>query len=284
MSPVDARKIIVHKGDLTECEKALLLEKLPGELSQRGGYYCLRRAAIADPAVLEDLRRRLALDINALPVDFRAGQVRLFVTDMDSTFIAIECIDELADLCDLKAQVAAITEAAMRGEMDFPTALKKRVALLQGLPVSALQRVYDERLRLNPGARELLTELKRRDIKTALVSGGFTFFTDSLKQCLGFDFTLANELEIIEGRLTGNTLGPIVGAPGKARFLLELCRQQGIEARQTIAVGDGANDLEMLARAGLSVAYHAKPIVRSACSIVLDYSGLDALNHILDAS
>ncbi len=277
-------RIILHKSALTADEKALIGEKLPGELRQCGGYYRLDRQEAAAPAALEDLRTRLALDINGLPADFRADQLGLFVSDMDSTFIAIECIDELADLCDLKPQVAAITQAAMRGEIDFPTALKKRVSLLRGLPISYFQDVYEKRLKLNPGAQELLIELRKRGIKTALVSGGFTYFTDRLKQRLDFDFTLANELEIIAGRLTGNTRGAIVDAAGKAQFLRTLCRKLGLEPRQTIAAGDGANDLKMLAQAGLSVAYHAKPIVRSACSIVLDHSGLDAVCHILDAA
>jgi phosphoserine phosphatase len=201
---------------------------------------------------------------------------------MDSTLINIECIDEIADFIGVKPQVAAITAAAMRGEIDFETSLTRRVALLEGLDAHALEHVYHERLRLNPGAESLLAGLRTREIHFALVSGGFTFFTQRLKERLQIDSTLANELEIVAGRLTGRVLGTIVGAQGKAGFLTRLCKELGITPEQAIAVGDGANDLQMMQAAGLSVAYHAKPAVQAQAAIALNASGLDAILALLD--
>jgi phosphoserine phosphatase len=202
---------------------------------------------------------------------------------MDSTLISIECIDEIADMLGIKAQVSAITEAAMRGELDFESSLTQRVALLKGLPVEELQRVYDERLTLNPGAQELIAFLKESNIKLALVSGGFTFFTDKLKDRLGLDYTLANTLGVEDGRLTGKVVGAIIGAQAKADLLLALVNELAIETEQVIAMGDGANDLLMMNEAGLSVAYHAKPTVQEQTDIQLNNAGLNAVVDLLKA-
>ena len=210
------------------------------------------------------------------------GDFGLVVMDMDSTLIAIECIDEIADMVHLKPQVAAITEAAMRGEIEFAESLRRRVALLQGLEESALQRVYDERLRLNPGAEIMLLKLQEHGIKTLLVSGGFVFFTERLKARLGLDYAYANTLEIIHGKLTGNVLGDIIGAQGKADCLLRTRDQLGLKAEQVIAIGDGANDLKMMAQAGISIAYHAKPVVRAQASYAFNFVGLDGLVNLFD--
>jgi phosphoserine phosphatase len=204
----------------------------------------------------------------------------LLVMDMDSTLINIECIDEIADMYQLKPQVAAITEAAMRGELDFAESLRRRVALLEGLDEGALQRVYDERLRLNPGAEALFAELRRHGIRTLLVSGGFVFFTERLKQRLGFDFAHANELEIAGGKLTGRVLGKILDAQGKADWLVHTRDALELRPDQVIAIGDGANDLKMMAQAGVSIAYHAKPVVRSQASYAFNFVGLDGLVHL----
>ncbi len=204
----------------------------------------------------------------------------LVVMDMDSTLISIECIDEIADMQGLKPQVAAITEAAMRGEIDFAESLRRRVALLEGLDESALQRVYDERLKLNPGAEIMLAELKKHGIKTLLVSGGFVFFTERLKTRLGLDFAHANTLEIVNGKLTGKVLGKILDAQGKAEWLLKTRDELGLKPGQVIAMGDGANDLKMMAQAGVSVAYHAKPVVRAQASYSLNFVGLDGLVNL----
>jgi len=201
----------------------------------------------------------------------------LVVMDMDSTLINIECIDEIADMQGIKQQVAAITESAMRGEIDFSESLRRRVALLKGLDDGALQRVYDERLKLNPGAELMLAELKKHGIRTLLVSGGFEFFTQRLKTRLGLDFAHANELEIVNGKLTGKVLGQIMDAQGKANRLHHVREELGLLPEQVITMGDGANDLKMMAEAGVSIAYHAKPVVREQASYALNFVGLDGL-------
>ncbi len=208
------------------------------------------------------------------------GDFGLVVMDMDSTLINIECLDEIADLVNLKTQVAAITAAAMRGEMDFGESLRRRVALLAGVNESLLQQVYDQRLQLNPGADTLLKKLQSLGIKTLLVSGGFIFFTDKLKARLNLDYAEANTLEIANGKLTGKVLGNIVDAQGKANSLVRIRDQLNLKAEQVIAIGDGANDLKMMSQAGVSIAYHAKPVVRAQASYALNFSGLDGVVNL----
>ncbi len=208
-------------------------------------------------------------------------EFKLVAMDMDSTLITIECIDEIADMQGLKPQVAAITEAAMRGELDFAASLKQRVALLEGLDASALQRVYDERLKLSPGAEAMLAAVQKAGLKTLLVSGGFTFFTERLKERLGLDYTHANELEIVDGKLTGRVLGGIVDAEEKQRTVERVCAELGISPSEAIVMGDGANDLKMMDIAGLSVAFRAKPVVRSQADVALNFVGLDGLLNVL---
>ena len=220
------------------------------------------------------------LDYGFVRPNQRLSDFGLVVMDMDSTLIAIECIDEIADMTHLKPQVSAITEAAMRGEIDFAESLRRRVALLARLEESALQRVYDERLRLNPGAEIMLKKLKEHGIKTLLVSGGFSFFSERLKQRLGLSYTHANTLEIVNGKLTGKVLGHILDAQGKADSLVRVRDELGLQPQQVIALGDGANDLKMLAQAGVSIAYHAKPIVRSQAMYAFNFVGLDGLVNL----
>jgi len=205
----------------------------------------------------------------------------LVVMDMDSTLITIECIDEIADMQGLKPQVSKITEAAMRGEIDFAESLRRRVALLEGLDEHALQRVYDERLQLSPGAEIMLEALRSRGIRTLLVSGGFGFFTDRLKIRLGLDYTRANTLEIANGKLTGKVRGKVFDAQGKADSLVKIRDELNLGPDQVIAMGDGANDLKMMAQAGISIAYHAKPMVREQASYALNFVGLDGLVTLL---
>lgn len=213
----------------------------------------------------------------------RLQKMGLCVMDMDSTLIAIECIDEIADMMNLKLQVAEITEAAMRGELDFATSLRKRVALLKGLPETALQRVIEERLRFNPGVQEWITACKQHGIKTMLVSGGFTFFADYVKDTLGLDYAVSNTLEIVDGKLTGDIVGDIVDAQRKADELIKLRDQLGLSASQTIAIGDGANDLKMMAVAAVGVAYHAKPVVQEQAMYALNVVGLEGIVNLLSA-
>jgi phosphoserine phosphatase len=221
------------------------------------------------------------IDFGFMPQGKQLSDFGLVVMDMDSTLINIECIDEIADMQGLKTQVAAITESAMRGEIDFAESLRRRVALLNGLDESALLRVYNERLQLNPGAEFMLATLKKHGIKTLLVSGGFVFFTERLKARLGLDYAHANELEIVNGKLTGNVSGKIMDAQGKADWLNQVRGELGLQPEQVIAMGDGANDLKMLAQAGVSIAYHAKPVVREEASYALNFVGLDGLVNLL---
>jgi len=204
----------------------------------------------------------------------------LCVMDMDSTLISIECIDEIADMVGIKPQVAAITERAMQGELDFAQSLRERVALLKGLSEEDLMRVLNERLKLNPGAKEWIETCKKNNITTLLVSGGFTFFAERVKAMLGLDYAVSNTLEIIDGKLTGRVLGDIVDAQVKANELIKLRDQRGLAATQTIAIGDGANDLKMMAAAGAGVAYHAKPVVQAQATYALNYSGLDGVINL----
>ena len=205
----------------------------------------------------------------------------LVAMDMDSTLITIECIDEIADMQGLKAEVSEITEAAMRGELDFSASLTRRVALLKGLEAAALERVYEERLRLSMGAETMLAAVRAAGLKTLLVSGGFTFFTERLQARLKLDYTHANVLEAADGKLTGRVLGGIVDAGEKMRTVERVCAELGIAPRQAIVMGDGANDLQMMGIAGLSVAFRAKPVVRAQASVALNFSGLDGLLAIL---
>lgn len=221
------------------------------------------------------------IDATFIEAGLRLSDFSLLAMDMDSTVITIECIDEIADMQGLKPQVAAITEAAMRGELDFAASLTQRVALLEGLDAGALQKVYDERLRLSPGAEALAAAARAAGVKTLLVSGGFTFFTDRVRQRLDLDYSHANVLEIANGRLTGKVVGGIVDADEKKCTVERVCAELGVPARRAIVMGDGANDLKMMSVAGLSVAYRAKPVVRAQADAALNFSGLDGILALL---
>ncbi|MEJ2553255.1 MAG: phosphoserine phosphatase SerB [Gammaproteobacteria bacterium] len=276
--------IILQGRQLTAVRAREAAQQLSGTLETRSDHYRVRTPRAPSAEALRRLRAMLPFDINFLPENFDPAGVRLLITDMDSTLINIECIDEIADFIGKKPQVAAITEAAMRGELNFEQSLTQRVALLAGLEASALEHVYRERLRPNPGAERMIAGLQARGIKVALVSGGFTYFTDKLKAQLGLDYARANTLEISDDRLTGRVLGTIVGAQGKLAFLSELCRELGITPLQSVAVGDGANDLLMMNAAGLSIAYHAKPKVQAQAHTALNHSTLEGVLTLLDAS
>lgn len=226
------------------------------------------------------------LSIQHIHPPLALADYKLIAFDMDSTLINIECIDEIADAVGKKAEVAAITEATMRGEItSFRDSLKQRVALLRGVPVTALQEIYEQRLQLNPGAETLVRACQQAGLKVLLVSGGFTFFAEQLRQRLGLDFVRANQLEQRDGILTGQVVrqdwGDICDGDIKRRTLLGIASLLGISAAQTIAVGDGSNDIPMMEAAGLSVAYHAKPRVRVAAKIAINQGGLDRLLEVL---
>jgi phosphoserine phosphatase len=237
-------------------------------------------------AQVDALAASLQVDAEIVSPTLRLGDFGLAAFDMDSTLITIECIDEIADYIGRKAEVAAITEAAMRGEItDYDESLRRRVALLEGLPQETLQRVWDERVQLSPGADELIGAMKRAGLRVLVVSGGFTFFTERIRQRLGLDLARSNVLEVHHGKLTGRLLGPIINAQGKRRVVEQTCAMLGITPAQAIVVGDGANDLAMMSIAGMSVAYHAKPIVHSQTHHAVNHSGLDAiLNYFSDQS
>ncbi|MDO5059644.1 MAG: phosphoserine phosphatase SerB [Neisseria sp.] len=240
------------------------------------------RVNVADDFVLNSTQQQLLaeqqIDAAVLP-EMRFADLGLIVSDMDSTLITIECIDEIAAGAGLKAQVAEITEQSMRGELDFEQSLRRRVSLLAGLHEGVLQEVYDNVLQLSPGAEYLLEECKRHNVKFMLVSGGFTFFTDRLKARLGLDYAYANTLESENGILTGRLKNRIIDAQAKADLLEQHRRELGLQTAQVLAMGDGANDIPMLQAAGIGVAYHAKPKTKQFADICIDFGGLDAVRR-----
>ena len=251
----------------------------------RLGDHALRCEDVPFSAQLKDRVDAAAFEAGVDACFIEAGRTLrdfgLVAMDMDSTLITIECIDEIADMQGLKPQVAEITEAAMRGELDFAASLTRRVALLEGLAASSLERVYDERLRISMGGEAMLKAVQAAGLKTLLVSGGFTFFTERLQQRLSLDVAHANVLEVADGKLTGRVLGGIVDAEEKMRTVQRVCAQYGLEPRQAIVMGDGANDLKMMGIAGLSVAFRAKPVVRAQADVALNFVGLDGILNVL---
>jgi phosphoserine phosphatase len=257
-------------------------------LTGASGIVALNRAATPafrlqlpiDNAPIAPFCAGAGFDCGLVPREQTLQRVRLVAMDMDSTLITIECIDEIADALNIKPLVSAITASAMRGEIDFRESLTRRVALLAGLSVTTLQRVYDERLRLSPGAERMLAGFKRVGAKTLLVSGGFTFFTDRLKARLGLDHAISNTLETRDGKLTGRIQGNIVDADAKAAEFARLNKEVAGLNGLTVAIGDGANDLPMLAQAAVGIAFRAKPIVREKATYAIDHCGLDAVLNL----
>ena len=237
----------------------------------------LLRADATTHEVVKNHCDAVQLDFAFVPSGRTLAEIGLIAMDMDSTLITIECIDEIADFVGKKAEVSAITASAMRGEIDWPESLRRRVALLAGLEESALQRVYDERLKLSPGAENLMAAAKKNGVKLLLVSGGFTFFTERLKARLHIDYAFSNALEIVNGKLTGYVTGPLCDADNKARHLRETAAALSLPRERCIAIGDGANDLKMMHEAGLSVAYRAKPVVQAQATVAFNHVGLDGV-------
>jgi phosphoserine phosphatase len=276
---------LVIQGALTdEALDTFNVVATPERISIAGN--AARCTGVDDNAETRKAVRALAdywkLDAAFVEPGLRLASFRVLAMDMDSTLINIECVDEIARSAGLGDEVAAITEAAMRGEIaDYKESLRRRVALLAGVPAATLESVYADKLRLNPGAERLLGAAKRAGLATLLVSGGFTFFTDRLRDRLGFDATRSNEIEIADDKLTGRVTGPagseIVDADGKAQALRDLCARLGCATASAVALGDGANDLRMMKLAGISVAYRAKPVVQQQATYALNHTGLDGV-------
>lgn len=271
--------LVIQGGDVSTPDLKALHRIAKGAAIERvsGSAFRITQADESTRDAVSAHCARARLDWGFVRDGAKLSDFKLLAMDMDSTLICIECIDEIADFAGRKAEVAQVTAAAMRGEIDWPESLKRRVAALAGLEESALGRVYDERLRFNPGAEALIGAARAAGLKTLLVSGGFTYFTDRVRERLKLDFAHSNVLVVEGGRLAGRTTGPLVDAQGKAAHVARLKREIGIDASRVLAIGDGANDLPMMAEAGTSIAYHAKPVVKAGADYALDYSGLDGV-------
>ncbi|MET3119223.1 phosphoserine phosphatase [Undibacterium sp. GrIS 1.8] len=271
--------LIKHIASITHAERILAI-----------GTHAVRLDNLRCDKELNVLKAQIEADCLAAHLDVSFSDLprtladfKLVAMDMDSTLITIECIDEIADMQGLKPQVSEITEAAMRGEIEFQESLTRRVALLKGLDAGALQKVYDERLQLSSGVEKMLKTVQQAGLKTLLVSGGFTFFTDRMKTRLNLDYTHANVLEIDQGKLTGKVVGGIVDAIEKQNTVERVAAEMGITTDQVIVMGDGANDLKMMSISGMSVAFRAKPIVRAQADVALNFVGLDGMLNVLHA-
>jgi phosphoserine phosphatase len=274
--------LVVQGPEMTpaQAEEIARLAGVPRAERVSDRAYRLRGAARSDAVGRYCEERKI--DPAWMPEGRRFAGLKLLAMDMDSTLITIECVDELGDLAGKKAEIAAVTAQAMRGEIEFRESLRRRVAALAGLGEEALRRVYEERLRLTPGAEALVAACKRHGVKLLLVSGGFAFFTERLKARLGLDYTISNSLEVKGGKLTGALLGEIVDADAKAAKFRSLVSELGATAQESVAIGDGANDLKMMAEAGTSVAFRAKPVVRARATCALNWSGLDAVVNLFE--
>jgi phosphoserine phosphatase len=278
--------LIVHGPDVSTPDLKALHRIVAGTGIERVGENAFRitGAHPTDRAEVAEHCAGARLDWGFVPEDASLRDFSLLAMDMDSTLICIECIDEIADFAGRKAEVAAVTASAMRGEIDWPESLRQRVKALEGLDESALARVYDERLRLNPGAEGLIAAARRCGLKTLLVSGGFTYFTDRVRERLGLDHAYSNTLVVEGGKLAGAVTGPLVDAQGKAAHVRRLREEMGIGKQRVLAIGDGANDLPMLAEAGTSIAYHAKPVVRGHATYAIDYGDLSGVLNLFPES
>jgi phosphoserine phosphatase len=275
--PGELNPALISHAQVLGIEMSMLEKKFshPKYFSRR--WTCKQSLTAEARLAMREIAANHNADLAFLASGFRPTDVKVLAMDMDSTLINIECIDELADFAGKKTAVSEITEATMRGEIkDFKESLHRRVALLAGVPAQVLESVYQERLRLNPGAYELISEANQRGLHTLLVSGGFTFFTEKLQKELGFTQTQANTLEVIDGKLSGKIIGRIVDGAAKAAYLDEACALMNCHKKNAITIGDGSNDLPMMHGSGISIAYHAKPIVKEKADAAFDRVGLDA--------
>ena len=271
--------LIVHGHNIETAKKVAL--DINGELEARKSHF---RVHTKSNFEIENLRSHHSVDLNIFDQGFDYDNIKLMVSDMDSTLISIETIDEVARQVGLSNEVSCITEEAMQGQLDFSESFKKRLSILKGVGTESFNEVYKNKMELNPGASELVKFLKSIKIKTALVSGGVNFFAEKVTDVLGIDTYRANDVEIKNEALTGKALGAVVDAKAKANYIEELCKHYRLSPKQVIAIGDGANDLEMMKLAGLSVAYHGKPILKKSCNIQINFGGLDSLIDFFDKS
>ena len=271
--------LIVHCNKQKIAEKLALI--LNGEIETKKNHL---RIHITRNFDIHYLRASFNVDLNIFNNDFDYRQIKLMVSDMDSTLISIETIDEVAREVGLSKEISLITEKAMQGHLDFSESFKKRLSILKGVRTESFNAVYENKLKLNSGASELVNFFKSTNVKTALVSGGINYFAEKVKDQLGIDTYRANDVEINNETLTGKVFGNIVDAKAKAKFIEELCVLYELKPNQVIAIGDGANDLEMMKLAGLSVAFHGKPILKKNCDIQINYGGLNSLIDFFDQS
>ena len=274
--------LVIQGAEVATADLKALAKLTGGTRIERVGPNAFRIHAAQPHADVAALCASAQLDHAYVPAGRRLADYGLAVMDMDSTLISIECIDEIADMQGIKPDVAAITAAAMRGELDYAQSLRRRVQLLAGLDESALERVYRERLKLTPGAERLLKGLREQRIRVLLVSGGFDFFTERLKARLSIDYACSNRLEVVGGKLTGRLLGEIVDAHGKAAELVRIRTLLGLTRAQVIGIGDGANDLPFLQQSGVSIAFRAKPAVRQVTTHCIDHVGLDGVLSLFE--
>ena len=271
--------LIVHGNKQRIAEKLALI--LDGEIETKKNHL---RIHITRNFDIHSLRASFNVDLNIFNNDFDYRQIKLMVSDMDSTLISIETIDEVAREVGLSHEISLITEKAMQGHLDFSESFKKRLSILKGVRTESFNAVYENKLKLNSGASELVNFFKSTNVKTALVSGGINYFAEKVKDQLGIDTYRANDVEINNETLTGKVFGNIVDAKAKAKYIEELCVLYELKPNQVIAIGDGANDLEMMKLAGLSVAFHGKPILKKNCDIQINYGGLNSLIDFFDQS
>ena len=271
--------LIVHSNKQKIAEKLALI--LDGEIETKKNHL---RIHITRNFDIHYLRASFNVDLNIFNNDFDYRQIKLMVSDMDSTLISIETIDEVAREVGLSQEISLITEKAMQGHLDFSESFKKRLSILKGVRTESFNAVYENKLKLNSGASELVNFFKSTNVKTALVSGGINYFAEKVKDQLGIDTYRANDVEINNETLTGKVFGNIVDAKAKAKYIEELCVLYELKPNQVIAIGDGANDLEMMKLAGLSVAFHGKPILKKNCDIQINYGGLNSLIDFFDQS